>query len=128
MRSWLAEAEARHAQRSVGEEFVSAALVAAPVILLLFIFIVPALGHTYMPDLTTFLRAGRAVLDGVNPYPPAHKALLAKGGSFVYPAPAAVVMVPLARLPYVVAAGIWTVVSLVSIIGALRLLGVREGR
>ena len=128
VRSWLAEAEARHAQRSVGEEFASAAFVVAPVILLLVVFIGPALSHTYMPDFTTFLRAGRAVLAGVNPYPPAHKALLANGGSFVYPAPAAVVMAPLARLPYVVAAGIWTVVSLGSIVGALRLLGVRDVR
>jgi hypothetical protein len=127
-RSWLAEAEARHAERTARDEVLSAALVAVPFLLLLLVLEGSARAHVYMPDLTVFLHAGRAVLDGVSPYPPAHKALLSKGTSFVYPAPAAVVMAPLAALPYPLAAVIWTFVGLAAVAGALRLLDVRDSR
>jgi hypothetical protein len=129
VRSWLAEAEARHAQRSVPEEVASAILVAAPALAMLYVLVGPALAHAYMPDLKVFLGAGRAVLRGQNPYPSPHAgALLAQGNAFVYPAPAALALVPLAVLPYALAAVIWTAVCLGSISAALLLLDVRDWR
>lgn len=47
---------------------------------------------------------------------------------FVYPAPAAIAMVPLSLLPYGVADALWFVVGLGAVVGALRLLGVRDWR
>lgn len=127
-REWLAAMEERHSQRSLREELTSAALAAMPSVALLYVLLVPALAHSYMPDFKIFWGAGRAVLSGINPYPPANVALLAKGESFVYPAPAAVAIAPLALLPYPAAAAIWTVLLLASVPGALLLLGVRDWR
>ena len=55
-------------------------------------------------DFHTFWRAGNAVLHGVSPYPPARASVLAHENSFVYPAPAALAMVPFALLPFNVSA------------------------
>jgi hypothetical protein len=128
LRSWLARAEARHAKRTILEELTSATLAVIPVVVLSFVLLGPAFSHAYMPDFKVFWEAGRAVLAGHNPYPHANTALLAQGRSFVYPAPAAVLMVPLAWLPFSVAAALWTVVLLASIPAALLLLGVRDWR
>ncbi len=128
MRLWFEKAEARHSRRTFREELTSAALVAMPVVALSYFLLGYALAHSYMPDFKIFWEAGRAVLAGSNPYPHANTALLAQGHSFVYPAPAAVLMVPLASLPYGVAAAVWTVLLLASVPGALLLLGVRDWR
>jgi len=128
LRLWLATAEARHSQRTVREQLTSAALAVLPAIVLSYILLGAAHAHSYMFDFKTFWEAGRAVLSGSSPYPHAHSALLAQGQSFVYPAPAAVAMVPLALLPYNVAAAAWIVLLLASIPGALLLLGVRDWR
>jgi alpha-1,2-mannosyltransferase len=128
LRAWLTVTEERHARRTVREELTSAALAAAPAVALAYVLVIPAITHSFMPDFTVFWQAGRAALSGADPYPPAHVALLAKGESFVYPAPAAVAMAPLGSLPYPAAAAIWTVLLLASIPAALLLLGVRDWR
>jgi hypothetical protein len=82
-------------------------------------------------DFHALWQAGRSVLDGRNPYPSvanissiptvAHQ-------EFIYPAPVAVLMVPLGALPFQVAAGILTVILMGSVALALYLLGVRDWR
>lgn len=48
--------------------------------------------------------------------------------AFVYPPPAALLFAPLALLPYHVAAGVFLVISLAAVVGALWLLDVRDPR
>ena len=79
-------------------------------------------------DFHAFWRAGHAVLHGRSPYPPASAAVLAHEKSFVYPAPAAVAMVPFALLPYRLAATLFALVLVASIPIGLRLVGVRDWR
>ena len=77
-------------------------------------------------DLTIFLRAGDAVLDGVSPYPSVSE--LVDDTSYVYPPLLALLMAPLALLPSGLAASIFTFGGLVALVGALLLLGVRDWR
>ncbi len=79
-------------------------------------------------DFHTFWSAGRAVLDGRSAYPPANTSVLAHERSFVYPAPAALVMVPFALLPFAVSATIFALLLIVSLPVALRIVGVRDWR
>ena len=79
-------------------------------------------------DFHAFWGAGRAVLHGHSPYPPARTAVLAHEGSFVYPAPAAIVMVPFALIPFKTAATIFAVILIASLVLALRLVGVTDWR
>jgi alpha-1,2-mannosyltransferase len=67
-------------------------------------------------DLHTLWVAGRDVAHGVSPYP------------FVYPAPAAVMMTPIGVLPWRAAVAVFFVLSVASMFGALRILGVRDWR
>lgn len=73
-------------------------------------------------DFHIFWTAGRHYLDGHSPY--GHSLQHA----FVYPPPAALLFAPLALLPYHVAAGLFLALSLAAVVGALRLLGVRDRR
>jgi alpha-1,2-mannosyltransferase len=84
-------------------------------------------GHHY-GDLRVFRAAGRAVLDGHSPYPPPDDSVLRGQDNFVYPAPAAVVMVPLALLPLPVAAAVFLVLSSLAILAAFRLSRLRDWR
>ena len=77
-------------------------------------------------DLTIFLRAGDAVLDGVSPYPDV--SALVDDTGYVYPPLLALLMAPLALLPSGLAASIFTFGGLVALVGALLLLGVRDWR
>jgi Glycosyltransferase family 87 len=76
----------------------------------------------YMPDggflydLHVMWQAGHDVVTGISPYP------------FVYPAPAALLMAPFGALPWSVAVVAFTLVLIVSLVLALRLLGVRDWR
>jgi hypothetical protein len=83
-------------------------------------------------DFLSFWQAGRHVLHSHSPYP-----LLASLPAvadrftfepFVYPAPAAYWMVPLAVLPFAVAKALFFVLNFGSIVLALRLMGVRDWR
>jgi hypothetical protein len=77
-------------------------------------------------DLTIFLRAGDAVLDGTSPYPAVDA--LRDDTQYVYPPFVALLMVPLAVLPVGAAASVFAWLSLAAIAGALRLFGVRDWR
>lgn len=79
-------------------------------------------------DLGLFRDAGRAVLDGVSPYPAAVAASFRHQDAFVYPAPAAVAMVPFALLPLPVAGAVFLVLSYAALLVAVRLCGVRSWR
>ncbi len=83
-------------------------------------------------DFLSFWQAGRSVLHGRSPYP-SIESLPAVANSltfapFVYPAPAAYWMVPLALLPFPVAATIFLFASWLAAALALRLLEVRDWR
>jgi Glycosyltransferase family 87 len=77
---------------------------------------------TYSPDggflfdLHTMWRAGHDVVTGHSPYP------------FVYPAPAAIAMVPFGALPWSVAVVAFVLSQVAALVLALRLLGVRDWR
>jgi hypothetical protein len=88
--------------------------------------------------------AGVAILHGHDPYRAAylsHQAAIMRSGHIaagetahhvfsvpLYPAAANLAVVPLSALPFGVAAAIYTVLSVAAMIGALRLLGVRDRR
>jgi hypothetical protein len=89
-------------------------------------------------------KAGVAILHGRDPYRAgylAHQAAIMRSGHIaagetarhvfsvpLYPAAANLAVVPLSALPFAVAAGIYTVLSVAAMIGALHLLGVRDWR
>jgi alpha-1,2-mannosyltransferase len=77
-------------------------------------------------DLTIFLRAGEAVLDGVSPYPTLEA--LRDDTSYVYPPLLALLSAPLALLPSGLAASLFTGGGILALVGALLLLGVRDPR
>jgi glycosyl transferase family 87 len=76
----------------------------------------------------TFWPAGRDVLHGRSPFPPATREALFPGTAFVYPAPAALLMAPFAVLPLHVAAVLFTVLLAGCGVLALYLVGVRDWR
>ncbi len=81
-------------------------------------------------DFHTFWESGRAVLHGRSPYPDALPVVATRTEfrPFVYPAPAAVAMVPFALLPLAVADALFALVGAGAIVLALRLLDVRDWR
>src|SRR5437868_9329024 len=81
-------------------------------------------------DFHTFWHSGRDVLHGHSPYSSSLPAVAHKESfrPFVYPAPAAIAMVPFSALPYGIADALWFVLGYAAIVGALRLLGVRDWR
>lgn len=70
-----------------------------------------------------FWPAGRHVLDGLSPY-----TSTSEWFAFKYPAPAALLFVPFALLPHVLADWIFVALVLSSLMAALWLLGVRDWR
>jgi Glycosyltransferase family 87 len=70
----------------------------------------------FLFDLHELWRAGHDVVLGHSPYP------------FVYPAPAAILMAPFGALPFKVAVGLFALVAIGAVVGALRALGVRDWR
>lgn len=94
-------------------------------------FLLASIGH-HPTDFTTFWDSGRALLHGRSPYPslrslPAHPDRTTFA-PFVYPPVAALPMVPLALLPFGVAAVAFVLVDLAAVALALRLLGIRDWR
>ena len=79
-------------------------------------------------DFRAFYLGSRMYLEGASPYPAHSLAALAGKQGFVYPAPMAALLVPLALLPYTVALALWLVGSVVAIAVGLRVLGVRDWR
>ena len=83
-------------------------------------------------DFLSFWEAGRRVLEGQSPYPlvDALPAVVDRFtfAPFVYPAPAAYWLVPLAILPFALAKTLFLALNLGSVVLALRLLGVRDWR
>lgn len=89
-------------------------------------------------DFRQFWQGGRDILDGVSPYPT--EAQLAAAGDqlgprgiqevfrFPYPAGSAVAMVPLAALPFDLAAAVLIALSVAAVASTLWLLGVRDWR
>jgi hypothetical protein len=83
--------------------------------------------HNYS-DFHIFWRAGNDVLNGNNPYPlPAVSELRAQN-QFVYPAPAAVAMVPFALLSLPVSATLFLAISIACVGASLWIVGVRDIR
>lgn len=79
-------------------------------------------------DFHAFWGAGQAVIHGQSPYPPPSSAVLAHEDSFVYPAPAAVAMVPFALIPYKISATLFALLLIACVPVSLRLVGVRDRR
>ena len=73
-------------------------------------------------------QAGRDVLDGRSPYPPATRDALAVGNRFLYPAPLALLSVPFALLPFALAAALFTAILVGALVMALWLFDVRDWR
>lgn len=89
-------------------------------------------GDRHASDFLSFWQAGGSVWHLKSPYP-ALESLPAVADRltfepFVYPAPAALGMVPFAALPFAVASTLFLVLSAAAIVGALLLLGVRDWR
>jgi alpha-1,2-mannosyltransferase len=79
-------------------------------------------------DFHAFWQAGRDVLHGRSPYPDPTVAQLRHEDNFVYPALAAFLFVPLALLPFKVAAVVFAAILFACAGGALWILGVRDWR
>jgi hypothetical protein len=87
--------------------------------------------HGYQPfDFHTFWLAARDVLHGRSPYPASlpHVAEQKTFRPFVYPAPAAYALAPLAILPYPVANALFALIGIAAVAGALVLLDIRDWR
>jgi len=110
----------------------TAAVLLLPALIYMYIAARAITGDRRASNFLSFWQAGRAVLHGHSPYPllgalPAVADPLTFD-PFVYPAPAAYWMVPLAILPFALAKTIFLVLNLGSVVVALRLLGVRDWR
>jgi hypothetical protein len=123
--------------------FVTPLLLRSNVCAFIFLVVLPAPFYAFIAaraitgdrrgsDFLSFWQAGRHVLHSQSPYP-----LLASLPAvadrftfepFVYPAPAAYWMVPLAILPFAVAKSLFFALNFGSIVVALRLMGVRDWR
>jgi hypothetical protein len=84
-------------------------------------------GNVEINDFSVYYTAARAVLEGVDPYAIEGPT----GRPFVYPPGFAVLLLPLALLPFPLAAVLWSVLSLAAIFASvwlcLDLLGVARG-
>jgi hypothetical protein len=83
-------------------------------------------GWVVPPDLRIFLDAGDDVLAGRTPFEDVDQ--IRHNLGYVYPPLLAFMVIPLSILPVEVATILWTLATVVCIIGALGLLGVRDWR
>lgn len=83
-------------------------------------------GQDRKADLAVFLKAGREVWSGVNPYPSSSAALL-DGHAFVYPWLSAFLFSPLSALPGWLGPDVFTVLGIAGVIMGARWLGVPKG-
>jgi len=89
-------------------------------------FSVPVGWHRVI-DFHGFWEGGRAYLRGGPLYPPID-AIKHQGQYFMYPAPMAAILAPLAFLPFAVAATIWLLAATASVLLAIWVLDVRDWR
>ena len=102
-------------------------------LLLLGGFVIGAIGHRFAFDFHTFWDAARTVAKGHSPYPsPATVAHAHPADGdyeyFVYPPPFVLGVLPLAALPFGLAAAVWTVALVGCIVATLWILDVRDWR
>jgi alpha-1,2-mannosyltransferase len=103
-----------------------------PVLLIIGLIGIVLLNGRQGSDFATFWNSGRAVLHGLSPYP--DMASLPRVADretsflFVYPPPAAFLMVPFSLLPFPAANALFLLLNLGCVALALRLLGVRDWR
>jgi hypothetical protein len=85
---------------------------------------------TYGVDLRgTLWEPARKVLEGESPYPSATDAAsITAGNPSVYPPVPIIMAIPLARLGFDAALVIWVLLLVVAVLGALRIVGVRDWR
>jgi hypothetical protein len=103
----------------------AAVMVVAPALLVIFVAGDVWGWHTVPRtpvDFHIFWTAGHRYLERHSPYG------TSLSEAFVYPPPAALLFTPLAVLPYHVAAALFLLLSLASVVAALRLAGVRDKR
>lgn len=84
--------------------------------------------HGFGWDFRAFYLGARAYLHGASPYPRDSLGALANKQEFVYPAPTAFLLAPLALLPYTAALSLWLGLSIAAVALALRISGVRDWR
>lgn len=112
--------------------FAALLLLPLPSLLYAFIALRALSGDRSGTDFLSFWQAGRRALEGQSPYPlvDALPAVVDRFtfAPFVYPAPAAYWLAPLAILPFAVAKTLFLALNLGSVVLALRLLGVRDWR
>ncbi len=91
------------------------------------LFVRYAHGNLEANDFSVYYTAARAVLDGVDPF----SVEGASGRPFVYPPGFAVLLIPLAALPFPVAAVLWTALGFAAVLASLwlclDLLGLSRG-
>jgi alpha-1,2-mannosyltransferase len=87
-----------------------------------------AFGNHHYSDFGVYWHAGRAVLDGANPYPPSTFRALQHQDQFVYPAPAALLVAAFALLPLGTSALVFLLLSIAAVVGSLLIVGVRDPR
>jgi hypothetical protein len=80
----------------------------------------------YFWDFRVFWHAGKDVLAGRSPYPPADPSLLAHQSSFVYPPETALAFAPFSLLPYQVAAALFFALLVACLLLTLWVLEVRD--
>jgi alpha-1,2-mannosyltransferase len=119
--------------------------VAAPLVygvlpgLLLTLMVAGSVHHHFAFDFHQFWQGGRDVVHGQSPYPAAGSIPVSGDQRldavavqhvyrFPYPAPAALLMTPFGALPFGLAATVFLLLSIVSVVAALRLLDVTDWR
>lgn len=104
--------------------------IVTPVVLGVGVLALSLYGHSLGPDFRDGMwKAGKAVLAGRSPNPPASvHALLLNRYAFIPPPPFAWLAVPFAMLPFPLAVALWDIISLGAFAGALRLVGARDWR
>ena len=123
-REWLAT-RLRAARAVLALVFLGA----FPVVVGLWLLLLSRGAGTFVLDFHRELwPGGRAVLDGRSPFPPADAAVLASGANFVFPAPVAYLMAPLALIPAAAADALFAVVLITAGFLMLRVAGVRDWR
>jgi alpha-1,2-mannosyltransferase len=103
--------------------------VAAPLVISILILRDAISAHVFAVDFShgPWLAGGR-VLAGASPYADPHSVVIREGSAFVYPAVAAVVSVPFSLLPQAPASILFTALSALAVVLALRCCGARDWR
>jgi Glycosyltransferase family 87 len=99
-----------------------------PMLLMGYVAWQEAQGGTPVGDFEIFRTAARKVLSGESPYPPATAQALSHFDVFVYPPASALIFSPAVALPFTVGRVVMLVLSILAVLVALRLLGVRDWR